>query len=378
MKIVYCIAATYNSGGMERVLANKANALVKFGHEVIIITTDQKNRHSFFSFDSKIKFFDLDINYEDNNGSSFFNKLIQYPFKQWKHRKALSQLLMKLRADIVISMFCNDANIIPKINDGSHKILEIHFSRFKRLQYGRKGLWRLADWYRSKIDVKTVSRYERFVVLTKEDKVYWGNLPNMVVIPNARSFQVDVPAKLEEKQVIAVGRYSYQKGLDRLISAWSIVCCEIPDWTLRLVGDGELRKQLQAQIVKLGLQNRIILGKAEQDMTSVYKHASILALSSHYEGLPMVLLEAQAVGLPIVSFSCKCGPRDVIIHGENGLLVEEGDVQGLARNLLRLMQNHSLRKSMGNAAYTNSKKYSQERIMGKWLNLFTDVCGKGY
>ena len=376
MKIVYCIAGTYNSGGMERVLANKSNALVKAGNEVIIVTTDQRGQQPFFPLDAAIKSYDLDVNYEVNNGKSFLNKLIHFPLKQWQHKKRLTRLLKKLKADVVVSMFCNDAGFLPKIKDGSHKILEIHFSRFKRLQYGRKGIWKWADRWRSHTDKKTVARFERFVVLTEEDKGYWGNLENMVVIPNARTFTVDTPAALDNKQVIAVGRYSYQKGLDRLLAAWQIVCQKVPDWKLHLVGDGDLRGELESQIERLGLQERVVLGRAVTDMPSVYQNASILALSSHYEGLPMVLLEAQATGLPIVSFACKCGPKDVITDGEDGYLVEEGDVPALAERLMTLIKNDSLRKNMGKVAYENSQRFTEEKIMQRWVDLFNDVCAK--
>lgn len=375
MKILYSIAGTYNSGGMERVLANKANWLVAHGHEVIIVTTDQRGEPPYFPLDARIKCYDLAINYEENNGKSFLNKLIHYPFKQWKHKARLTALLKELRPDIVISMFCNDASFIPSIKDGSKKILEIHFSRFKRLQYGRKGLWRLADWWRYKTDAKVVSRFDKFVVLTHEDKEYWGNLRNMCVIPNARTFEVNQPATLEAKKVVAVGRLNHQKGFDRLIYAWSIVDNVVSGWKLQIVGDGELRKQLQYNIRELGLSNQINIGRAEKDMMSVYKDASILAMSSRYEGLPMVLLEAQAAGLPIVSFDCKCGPKDVIENGVDGFLVEDGDIEQLAQKLVVLMQDANLRKQMGSAAYAHSERYSEERIMKQWTDLFDEVMG---
>ena len=373
MKIVYSIAGTYNSGGMERVLANKANWLVAHGHEVIIVTTDQRGESPYFPLDARIKCYDLAINYEENNGKSFLNKLIHYPFKQWKHKRRLTALLKELKPDVVISMFCNDASFIPSIKDGSKKVLEIHFSRFKRLQYGRKGLWRLADWWRYKTDARVVSRFDKFVVLTHEDKEYWGNLRNMCVIPNARTFEVNQPATLEAKKVVAVGRLNHQKGFDRLIDAWSIVDNVVSGWKLQIVGDGELREQLQYNIRELGLSNQINIGRAEKDMVSVYKDASILAMSSRYEGLPMVLLEAQAAGLPIVSFDCKCGPKDVIENGVDGFLVEDGDIEQLAQKLVVLMQDANLRKQMGSAAYAHSDRYSEERIMKQWTDLFDEV-----
>ena len=130
MKILYCIAGTYNSGGMERVLANKANWLVNHGYEVTIVTTDQKGRRPFFSLDERIVCYDLGIGYEENNGKSFLNKLLRYPYKQYKHRKRLAALIKQIKPDITISMFCNDVSILPRIKDKSKKILEIHFSKF--------------------------------------------------------------------------------------------------------------------------------------------------------------------------------------------------------------------------------------------------------
>ena len=376
MIITYLIAGTYRAAGMERVLADKANWLAAQGHTVHILTTDQMGRPSAFAMDPSIQMQDLCINYEENNGGSFLSKVLKYPGKQLRHRYHLTNALKGIKADIVISMFCNDVSFLPKIKDGSRKVLEVHFSRFKRLQYGRKGLWALADRWRSQTDLKHVQAFDKFVVLTEEDKGYWGNLPNIVVIPNSVSMQAEVPAPLTGKTVIAVGRYSYQKALDRLVDAWKIVHDRLgPEsgWRLRLVGDGETRLELEAQIERLGLQDSIILGKVESDMASVYENASILALSSRYEGLPMVLLEAETFGVPCVCFACKCGPKDVIRDGENGLLVPEGDIPALADALLKLIQDPVLLAQMGAAAYADAVRWRPEHIMQKWQNLFESI-----
>lgn len=101
------------------------------------------------------------------------------------------------------------------------------------------------------------------------------------------------------------------------------------------------------------------------------------ALSSRFEGLPMVLLEAQAAGIPIVSFACKCGPKDLVEEGVNGFLLEEGDMDGLAKRLICLMENGELRKKMGEAAYRNSEHYAEDAIMKQWLDLFQELSNKG-
>jgi Glycosyltransferase len=304
---------------------------------------------------------DLGINYEENNGGPFLSKVLHYPLKQWRHCRRLTKALRAIRADIVISMFCNDAGFLPGIKDGSRKVLEIHFSRFKRLQYGRKGLWALADRWRNRHDAVIAKRYDRFVVLTEEDKEFWGPLHNIRVIPNPRTFTFDAPATLDNHQVLAVGRYSYQKGFDILLDAWRKM--DTTGWNLRIAGSGD----------DLGpLPGNVILGPST-DIKEEYQKSAFLVMSSRYEGLPMVLLEAQAAGLPAVAFTCKCGPRDVITDGENGFLVPEGDVDGLATGMRRLMDDPGLRRSMGAAAYSNSDKYDKERIMSLWENLFQEL-----
>ena len=373
MKILYCIAGTYNSGGMERVLANKANWLVNHGYEVTIATTDQKGRRPFFSLDERIVCYDLEIGYEENNGKSFLNKLLRYPYKQYKHRKRLAALIKQIKPDITISMFCNDVSIIPRIKDKSKKILEIHFSKFKRIQYGRKGIWRIADTYRSKLEERQVKQFDRFIVLTEEDKTYWGNLTNIEVIPNARTFDPEHVASLDTKKVVAIGRFTYQKGFERLIDAWDMICRQHPEWHLDIVGDGENRTQLQNLIDYYGIGDSITLCPPSNNIEGIYNNASIIALSSRYEGLPMILLEAQAYGLPIVAFDCKCGPSDVVTNGVDGYLVAEGDCHALSLKLSMVMENESLRQQMGREARKNSSRYSEENIMSKWNTLFQQL-----
>lgn len=373
MKLLYCIAGTYNSGGMERVLTNKANYLVRHGYEVVIVTTDQRGRPPFFQLDPTIRCIDLNINYEENNGKSLLNKLVKYPFKQHLHKLRLERLLEQEYPDITISMYCNEATLLPKMKDGSKKVLEIHFSKFKRLQYGRKGLWRVVDWWRSRMDERLVRRYDKFVVLTKEDQGYWGDLPNIEVIPNARSFNTAQCADLTTKRVLAIGRYTHQKGFERLVHAWKPIANKWPDWQLQIIGDGEERKNLQQQIKELDCTSCIELKEPTNQIETCYMSASILALTSRYEGLPMVLIEAQSFGLPIVAFACKCGPKDIVEQDKSGILVQEGDIEGLSLALERLIANEALRNHMGQTAKQASERYNETAVMQQWITLFNSL-----
>ncbi|RZF62872.1 glycosyltransferase family 4 protein [Sphingobacterium corticibacterium] len=373
MKIVFCIAGTFNSGGMERVLANKANYLVTKGYEVCIVTTDQKARLPHFAMDSRIVHYDLDINYLDLVDKGLIGKTIGYFRKQKTHFDRLNTLLCTLKADIVISMFDHEANLVWKIKDGSKKILEIHFSRFKRLQYGRKGLWRLADRWRNRRDLQIAKRYDRFVVLTQEDKAYWENLSHIQVIPNANSFRPDEISSVGEKRVIAVGRLSYQKGFDDLLDIWASVLPYFPDWTLDIFGEGELKEMLQSRIDRLGIGENTHLCMPVSHIQEEYGRSAILVMTSRYEGLPMALLEAQACGLPLLAYACKCGPRDIINDGENGFLIGEGDKTEFARKIMLLMGDISMRRAMGKQSRLLSQNFSEERIMSEWENLFKNI-----
>lgn len=370
MKLIYLIAGTYRPAGMERVLALKANHFSSRGDDVLIVTTDQRGRESAFTLDPSIRAVDLGIDYELTNDKGFLSKTLAYPFKELRHRRRLTELLKKEKADVVISMFCNDASFVPDIKDGSQKILEVHFSRFKLLQYGRKGLWAVADRLRSRKLGDIASRYDHFVVLTEEDKGYWiKDFPQLesriCVIPNPRTFEPEVlTAEDKKKVVLAAGRYCEQKNFSHLVQAWKLIPDDVrKDWTLRIAGDGPLRPSLQAMA-----DESVILGPAS-DMAREYGNASLFALSSKYEGLPMVLLEAQAAGLPVVSYECKCGPRDVVTDGIDGFLVQEGDISGFAGKLALLMEDEGLRTGMAAAALQSSERFASDKILNEWDSL---------
>lgn len=376
MKIIYCIPGTYRGGGMERVLALKANWLAAHGYEVAIVTTDQCGRPPFFEIDSRISLYDLAIGYEDNNGGSFIDKLVHYPGKQREHKRKLGKLLKELKPDVCVSMFCGEASFLPTLHDGSKKVAEVHFSRFKRLQYGRKGLFGIADRLMTWIDGRTAARFDRFIVLTDEDRSYWGSSDKIRVIGNPLTFIPESHAKVEEPVALAIGRLTHQKAFDRLVDAWHLVSRRHPEWKLKIVGDGELKANLEKQINRLDLQDKIELLCPTKEIEKLYEGASMYLMTSLYEGLPMVLIEAQSFGLPIVSMACKCGPRDVVSDGVDGFLVDDGDITGMADRICRLIENPALRKSMGMAAKESSLRFDMEKIMSKWNTLFKETVNE--
>lgn len=379
MKIIYCTHSTCNPGGMERVLYNKVKYLSEQMHwDVTVVTTDQHDRPPFYPFPESVRMVDLGINYSEDNVKGAFDKICGYLKKRKEHRKLLEELLIKEKADIVVSLYPSESSFIPDIKDGSKKVLEIHYCKFFRLQYGRKGLLGAIDRWRTWQDERIVRRFDKFVVLTNEDRGYWGKLPNIEVIPNAAMFVADRYSDVSNKRVIAVGRLDYQKGFDRLIQAWEIVykSRKYNDWRLDVFGQGEWKEMLQGMIDEKGLNSSAFINKPTKSIGMEYSESSMLVMSSNYEGFPMVMIEAMACGLPVVAFDFKCGPKDIINDGENGLIIRNGDIKALAEGMMRLMEDTENRKRMSMNARKIVDTYSEKAVMDKWTGLFNNLTAK--
>lgn len=379
MKLIFCHCSLCNPGGMERVLLNKVVWLkAHTDWEIVIVTTDQKQRPTFYPFPDGVRMIDLGINYSDDNNKNVFVKIAGYLRKRRKHRKAFTAMLQKEMADIVVSLYPSESSFIPSIKDGSKKVLELHFNKFFRLQYNRKGLLGLIDRWRTKQDEWLVRKFDKFVVLTQEDKGYWGELPNIEVIPNAAMFLGDTYSDVLYKRIIAVGRLDYQKGFDRLIEAWAQVqqTNKICDWQLDIFGQGEWHEMLQRMIEERKLGETLHINRPTPHIGEEYVRSSMLVMSSHYEGFPMVMIEAMACGLPVISFDYKCGPKDIIQDGVNGLLVKDGDIESIANAMMRLMENEEERKAMGRNARRVTETYSEASVMKRWIDLFNSLTEK--
>lgn len=379
MKIIYCTHSTCNPGGMERVLLNKVTYLSQLpGWKVAVVTTDQNQRPPFYPFPEKVRMTDLGINYSEDNGKGAWKKITGYLRKRKEHKRKLTALLLKEKPDIVVSLYPSESSFIPDIKDGSKKVLELHYCKFFRLQYGRRGLLGWIDKLRTRQDEQIVRRFDKFVVLTNEDRGYWGNLPNIEVIPNAAMHVSDAYSDVMNKRVIAVGRLDYQKGFDRLIQAWQLVqhTGKFTDWKLDIFGQGEWREMLQQMIDKAELQDSVRLNRPTKQIGEEYVKSDMLVMSSNYEGFPMVMIEAMACGLPVVSFDYKCGPKDIIQPGINGLLVPNGDIQALADAMMKVMEDEAYRKMLSLNARKVVDTYSEQAVMSQWIRLFTSITAK--
>lgn len=376
-KIVYCTPALYMAGGVERVLTLKANYFADhYGYDITIILTEGMDKPLFYPLSDKVKVINLGIGFEELWTCSFIKKVIVYLKKQYVFKKLLKQELLRIRPDITISLLRREINFLTSINDGSKKIGELHVNRanYRNFEQGETNILKTLFakfWMRNL--VSNLKQLDKFVVLTEEDYHNWSELDNVTVIPDPLTFSSSSCSPLTEKRVIAVGRYVYQKGFDLLLKSWSIVEKKCPDWILTIIGQGE-RLQYENLIDELKIDRTRckLLGPTER-IQDEYMRSSLLVLSSRFEGFGMVLVEAMACGLPVVSFDCPCGPKDIIQNNVDGVLVESGNVEKLAEAIVMMIQNAEQRKNMATKAIENVQRFKMDQIAELWKSLFESL-----
>ena len=365
------------AGGVERVLTLKASYFAEhFGYDITIILTEGKDKPLFYPLSEKVKVVNLDINFEALWKCSFVKKICVYLQKQQKYKKALSAELMRIRPDITISLLRREINFINDIPDGSHKVGELHINRanYRNFNTEHAGIVKrlFAKAWSGNL-VSHLKRLDRFVVLTEKDREAWTELNNVEVIPNPSPFMSSQVSPLTEKRVIAVGRYSHEKGFDLLLQAWAEVEKQCDDWCLDIYGDGDTTSYKKL-MNELGIdQHRCRLNGRTNEVEKEYCHSSIFVLSSRFEGFGMAIVEAMACGLPVVSFDCPWGPRSIIKNGVDGILVENGNPSALAEGIVSFIRDDNRRKAMADAAHRNVKRFSIDQIALQWKRLFEET-----
>ena len=385
-RIVFCTPALYSAGGVERVVSFKASYFAEqLGYDVTIIVTEGQGRACYFPLSDKVRVINFDLGFEALWKASFMKKVYLYLTKQRRYKKLLEAELMRIRPDFTISMLRREINFLTDIPDGSKKIGELHVNRanYRNFEANDSSVSKrlfAKFWMRSLVD--KLKRLDQLVVLTEKNKAAWPELSNVTVIPDPIPIQVECGVRSEEcavraKRVVTIGRYAYQKGYDLLLQAWAEISrirelenCE--KWTLEIFGQGDQAgyRQLMGE---LGIDtNWCHLNGPVEDVVGAYLDSSIFVLSSRFEGFGMVIVEAMACGLPVVSFDCPSGPDEIITDGVDGLLVPSGDVHALAEKLMTLMTDENLRRQLGQQALQTAQRYDMAVLANQWIDLFEE------
>jgi glycosyltransferase involved in cell wall biosynthesis len=353
-KICFFISSISLPGGTERVCTEIATQLSKLGYQVTILS--MFGSKPFFELNSAVNL--VSVFEEKRNLKPIL------PYVVLRLRTKITRISPEVLINVDSALFLYSHTAL--IGLGIKKVVWEHFNFNASLNASvRVFARRLAAKYSDAI-----------ITLTNKDKTTWTTrLTCKVPVFTINNPSPFTPSKNKcdngAQTVISVGRLTSQKGFDRLLDAWQIVKTRLAsnDWDLKIIGSGESKQDLEQRINRLNISSSVKLLPQTNDIQQYYKQASIYCMASRFEGFPMVLLEAQAFGLPLVSYDCETGPSE-IINSENGLLVRNGDKYALANALVRLMTSEKERQTMSAKSLKNSENYSIDVIIRNWTQLF--------
>lgn len=354
-KICFLIGNLNNAGGTEKVTTMIANTLSENHCEVFILNLSEGGT-PFFKTSPNLKIFSL------------FSKPVSFKSNYFSAVYKIRNFIQDNKIDsfVVVDSISCLFSIPALFGLGINHICWEHFN-FKN----NNGI-KLRDFAR-----KLAARYcQTVVTLTNRDRQMWLTHLKKVnaqiyVIPNPIDNQSEKNIPSQNSQiVISVGRLVQVKGFDLLLQAWKIVVEKYSTWQLYIVGAGEEELNLKNLTHALNIIDNVIFTGSSNNVAKYYKKSSFYCLSSRFEGFPMVLLEAQSYGLPIVAFDCDTGPAEIVTNGLNGYLTIPENVSDLARNILRMIELEDLNfNKMSNLSYENSKKFNSNRIIKDWLRI---------
>lgn len=360
MKIVYCIDSLVSSGGTERVATTKLNWLASQPDVKTWVVTLAEADKPFFTLDKKVERI----------------MLTATPGNKKAYKTELESLFNRIRPDVAVSVAGMSTETLPRLNDGSKKILEFHYTKnflvnfvngMHHIRFRQLHLLKMR-WLQWKL-ARNARKFDIFVGLTKRDVGLWGNPGNMSFVYNPLSFRSDKKSDCTAKRIIAVGSWTPAKGMDQLLEAFGPLSHRYPDWKVDLYGSGQDKNLLLSIIEKYGMSSQVSLNQPTPEIGKELVDSSIYAFPSRSDGFGLVITEAMECGLPTVAMDCECGPRE-IVTSETGIVVPDKDIDAFRKALERLMLDESIRKRMGEAASREVVRFYPENIMPLWLELF--------
>ncbi|MEU6714675.1 glycosyltransferase family 4 protein [Nonomuraea sp. NPDC046802] len=378
MKIRYLMLHAFGMGGTIRTVVNQANAMAAAGHDVTLVSLVRRRDTPQFRLDPRISLTTL----VDQRGGRQPDSL---------GRRAWRRVRGKIvpRGEFAADYFTERVEwaameYVSRLREGvlvtTRPALNLIAARRTpksviRVAQEHMNLSAYPDAIRGEI-ARHYGRFDAITVLTRTNRLeYQRLLPGtpIVQIPNAVDQVEQERSQQVNPVVVAAGRLVPQKGFDLLIQAFAQVVAEHPKWRLRIFGTGPRGTQLSGLVDRYGLGGHVSLAGRTDRLDKELTDASVYALSSRFEGLPMVMIEAMTHALPVVAFDCPTGPSDVLTDGVDGVLVPPRDVDALALALKRVMADREMRLRMGRAAWKTSRAYAPELIMPLWEDLFSEL-----
>ncbi len=371
MKVLYCIGSLTKPGGAERVLITKANYLSKLpGYEVTILVANQNAQPYAYDIANSVDVLDMKVNEYQHWLFNF--PILGFFFKIKVLKKKYQKVINDINPDIVINVERGFEDFfLHNLNPGRISVRESHSSLKAVKMMSSTGKFSLKQKFFTRLYNKQLKKYDQVVLLTEEDRLTRNYKNGNTVIPNViASFNTTADYNTKSKKVISVGRLDVFKNFQDQIMVWKDIVAMFPDWTLHIYGEGPDKINLQKMIVDLELQSNVFLEGRTSEVEKVLKEGALFLFTSKAEGFGMVLVEAMQMGLPVISYNCPCGPKDIISEGEDGYLVPLLNKEVLKDRIIKLIKNEPLRKEMSQKAIEKSRKFSEDVIMPQWIELF--------
>jgi len=395
-RVTFLVPSAYYAGGIARTVFTCANELAARGFEVGVITLNRSAEKPYFDVDPRIRITALQQRWNPDDPEQPLPRVRRDPRAGERERALdaqpsslapkthktftayvdarLEEELSALPPGVVVTTRPEFAVAAARWADPQSILLhQEHLSFLPRPAQLRQAL--------RQVSVDSAGRrIDALLTLTEADLERWRELLGddatglrTGVIPNPTPFQVGDPAPLTSTVVIAAGRFTAQKGFERLVRAFAPLARTHPEWQLRIYGTGPQQAMVEAEVEKADVGDRILLPGVTDAFEQELANASVYAMSSRYEGLPMVLLESLSKGVPPVSFDCPEGPRQLIEDDRNGVLVPEGDVPALTDALRRLMDDDDLRRRLGAGALESARGYQVGPVVDQWVTLIDEI-----
>lgn len=370
MRILYVFRSLAVWGGIERVLVEKMNYLSSvYGYDVYMITSDQGNHSIPYQLEDKIHFEDLNIRFHQQYQYNIIRRKWVAKRLKYIYEQRLAERFQQIQPDIIVCTTADHIGSLVKLKGSIPLVVESHSICLRTIEDGK--YWMQRKWYRY-CYLKALSKADVVVALTEGDANEWRKVhPHVVVIPNVVHLNEEAVSTLENKRVIWVGRFVYQKRPLEMIKIWEKIQPQFLDWQLDIYGEGEQRQELENIVSSLDLN--VVIHQPTGHIFDAYRESSILASTSLFEPFGLVIPEAMSCGLPVVAYDCPYGPAEIISEGKNGFLNSCGDIDNFVDKLSVLMGDMDMRTKIGADGFVSSKRYEVNHIMPLWRTLFEQL-----
>lgn len=368
-------------GGAERVIIDKANYLSQEGHQLMLVSYEQGQHPLPYELDANVQYEDLDCRFFTLSKYSVFERMYHFFRLKRKFKRELHNVINIFNPDVVV-LASDWQKLINSVADAAGTIpviAEFHNAYdyiMRKVGVSENSIKKYTSRWYSMRTLKGLRRCAKMVVLTESDARCWRqHFDNVCVIPNPVTIYPDVVDDIpkDNGRIIFVGRFNYEKRIDRLVMAFSMIADRYPMWHVDIFGEGNEKQNLLRLIKIMNLENRVIIHEPTREIYDEYKRSEMLVLCSEHEARPLVLVEAMSCGIPCVSLDCPYGPREIITDGVTGLLALDGDIEDLARKIEWMIVHEDERKKMGRNAREDAAKYKMSVIMQDWEQLYLGV-----